>query len=536
MLEFPNIIKYKILNVKHPEYQYNYLKKINLLREGGDELIDNARIFIPQLPQEDNVVYEARLKSATYYNHLAEILNDYNYPLFSKTLSVLPASDADDPSTPGIQLDPIFEDFFSNCDRPNNKTGKSLNQFLQTVFPDTLADGRHFVLCDFAQYPDLELDNQQEKEIGLGRPYLVDIPTHEAINWKYDDNGNFEYFFQRQEYCDDVFLEETKSYTVRFIVRCKDPDSLYSQWGIYEKKYDYDGAPPNDADDYTLVGDGITSFPYVPVKAIFLPNGLCIGKSAILPIIEIFKLETSLIFSETRSLYEFPFYTDGDPTKGLNINGTGPNKSVNSVRQEMMNKGIVCGGFGSKLEFVGPSGKTFELLQNQITQKVHQLKQSVLQNAAITAKQNTSTLSSTSGISKMVDHQSQEMILEALGQIVQEFAVSIVQSFLEAMPGNEKVILQASGLSDYQIFDQAQLSSQITMSPLLKQLIPSPTYWKNYLMELVRGTSPDLHPDTLKEIQDEINKNVPTDTESLLNNDIYSPPDQNEEQPTKEDK
>ena len=105
-------MKYKLLDIKHPDYNELQVKKLQLLYEGGNEIIDNANLFLPKKLLKP-ISYQARLQCASYKNYLSEIINSYASEVFTKTLSIAQA-DADDPATPGDNLeedDNFYQDF-----------------------------------------------------------------------------------------------------------------------------------------------------------------------------------------------------------------------------------------------------------------------------------------------------------------------------------------------------------------------------------------------------------------------------------------
>lgn len=489
--------QYKTLNQKHHEYDHDKLERLESLYEGGDELLENLSLFIPQKPGEHPTVYAERLSHASYINYMAEIIDYYASNLFSKPLAVMAADDASDPSTLGQSMDD--NDFYQQFAADANLAGDSLSAVLKMVFTDTLTYGYGYVGVDFPLITEMPTNLQEEEEMGASRAYLYCVDVESVINWEMDDFGKFKWIVLKKCYCPQQGpLEEVTKKIHQFKIWTI--ENGYAKWAIYEIETKLNREPkPND--EVALVSEGITSFHEIPVLCLEVEKGLWIGNKIGNLCADHLKLRTSLLHGEARSLYAMPWYK-----QGAEFDGSGAlshiNEDVhrgNKGARAFSNKGFAVLGPSDEVGFMEPEGKAYELINQQLADLADEIHR-VVHQMANTIKAQTQALSR-SAASKDLDNRATEIILQEYGSTVREFAKQVYVCISEAR--NEDIVWTAKGLSNYQVVDKEMvLKEAMALNGAID--IPSDTFKKLHLNLLVSAFVPNISPDTQMVIQKEI--------------------------------
>lgn len=499
------MVKYKILNQKNPCYDELYIKKMDLLYTGGHKLIENANLFIPKEITESAQAYNNRLNCASYKNHLAAIINSFSAEVFNKSISVLPASDADDKFTSGTTLDlsstdDFYQDFMENCDLKGNP----LDNMMKKVLSEAMTHGRSLVQVDFPKSDIKPLSLIEEEQLGTARAYLVYIDLLSMIDWEIDPiTGTFKFLVLKTEYSErDSFEEDRSMKTVRFKIWEKD-DGVVS-WKVFELKLKAN-KEPKDTDEFTLVEEGTVSFPEIPILMFECPTELCVGDTIGTLCIDHFKRYSSLIHAENRNLFSLPVYAQGPEISSsgdLSEIAMNPNRGIQAAAQMRM-KGFAVTGPEDKIYFAEPTGNTYQLVNEQIKELEDSIYKITNQMAASIS--NSHNAKSLSGLSKIVDNRAKEIILTAYGELVKAFVIKLYKLISAAR--NEPVMWQVLGLDDYKLtMDREQLLKEATSLQLIN--IPSDTFKKALYTQIATQFLDSLTPQEQLVIQDEISKAI----------------------------
>lgn len=496
-------MKFKYLNTKNPDYNELRIKKLELLYCGGDELLDNAKLFIPKESMENALAYSSRLKCASYRNHLAQIINDYVANLFSKALSVVPASDADDATTPGDNIEGEGGEFYREFAADTDLKGNPLSNVLRDLLTESLTSGRAYLGVDFPKPDQLPESLPEEEAMGLSRAYTYCIPTLSMLDWQYDDFGKYTFIVLRNDIIQRKSLQDQRDMkTIQFKVWNKENDDSVS-FEVYEIQCKV-GKEPKGDEECTLTDSGKVSFKDIPVLCLDVPEQLWIGGLIGNLVVEHFKRYSALVFAENRSLFSLPVYKQGPelPANGdLNELQSNPGRG-NQVANTMRLNGFAVIGGGDDITFEEPEGKCYELVDKQLSELVDAFHQITAQMAN-TVSANTSQ-AGRSGTSKKMDHHSKEIVLSAYGALVKEFAVKLYNLVSKARV--EDINWQALGMDNYKIIDRAMLLQEATTMNLIA--IPSKTWKKKHLVRIAFDLTDDLTPEEQLTIKDEIDKNL----------------------------
>ena len=498
------MVKYKILNQTHPDYDELGTRKLQLLYEGGQSIISNASLFIPKENLESMQAYQNRLQCSSYKNYLSEIINSYTAEVFAKTLTVLPAADADDPSTAGTNIE-TTDDFYQQFAENADLKGNSLVNLLKCLLSESTTTGRAYLSVDFPKPDAIPASLLDEEKLGNARAYLLPIPTLSVIDWNIDDtSGTYTFLVLKSEYMNRTSLEGQRlTKIIRFKIWEKQNNGLIT-WKIYELEIKANKQPKPD-DDFPLVDEGSVSFQEIPIICLECPKELWVGNLVGSLCSDHFKRYSSLVYAENRNLFSIPVYQQGAE---LTANGDlseitdNVHRGVQAAAQ-MRIKGFAVTGPEDKIYFAEPDGRAYELVDKQLAELVDEIHRVThLMANSISNRANANT---TSGVSKLLDNRSKEIVLTAYGEVIKAYVIKIYSLISKAR--SEYIVWAALGLDDYKLtMDRDQLLKEATSISLIN--VPSNTFKKAMLTQVATQFLNSLTPQEQLVIKDEISKSV----------------------------
>lgn len=476
-------MQYKILKRTHESYDYDFLERMESLYEGGDTIINNASMFIPQKPMEAPIVYQSRLAHASYINYMAEIIDYFTASLFAKPFSVL-SNDS---------IDPFYKDFASDADL----AGNSFATVMRRALTDTLTYGFTLIGVDFPRIEELPSTLAEEEELNAGRAYLYTIEPDHLINWKMDNFGKFKWAIIKNHHKVQEGPFDDNSLT-SYCFTVWTMQNNVATWEMYEIQSKKE---PKDNDDIPLIAKGETSFHEIPIVKMTVETGLHIGNKIGSLCADHFRQRTSLLFSQDRSLYSTPIYKQGEDTV-MSAPSEDPNRGKRGS-SDLVNKGFVVIGANDDMSFLEPSGSCYELVSKQLNELADEIHRVVHQMA--NASKSTSTALGRSGASKTEDRASTEIILQEYASAVKETAKQIYNIISEAR--QENILWTTAGLSNYETVDRDSFTKE-ALAVQGAMNLPSPTFHKKYGMRLVSQFLPALDPETAIQIEKELDQNL----------------------------
>jgi hypothetical protein len=171
-----------------PEYEkyINSVKYVQSVYNGSEE----AKQHLQQFTKENPKKFDNRKEVATLNNFVKRTVNAMRNIIFRNP-------------TDASLLPPSFDEFKKAVDFTD-----SLNEFAKDITDALVRDGETWILVDSLQGE--ATSRAEERELGL-RPYFVHINRASVVNWRYDNQGRFEFVVIRENYVDiDGFKEETK--------------------------------------------------------------------------------------------------------------------------------------------------------------------------------------------------------------------------------------------------------------------------------------------------------------------------------------
>ncbi len=477
-------MKYKQLNQRHPDYDATALQRNELLYQGGQAIVSNARLFMPQEPGENANTYQRRLGCANYTNYFAEIVNGYVSDLFSKPLTVC-AAEAQEAGDVEANLPPFYLEFSEDADLQDS----SLQEVLRRLTAEAMTHDRAYLGCDFPSVDQAPETLLEEEQSGVDRAYVYSVPNASVIDWERDEWGRYLWVILRSEEARRESIDGDRSVrTIRFKHWFKTPTGAV-KWAVYEFKCKANREPqPNE--EAALVAEGDVSFKDIPIACLELPEELRVGQLIASPVANVFKRRTQLDFAQGRSLTEILVFKQGPdiPPPGAGISSIDNPQRGNSARQQALNAGALVCAAEDEVEFVGPSGIAFDYVHQQMKDQVddiHRVTHSMAQ-----AVSNTESSLGRSGKSKQQDNKAKEIVLSAYADIIKNFTRRLYNLISAAR--SERIEWVCLGMDSYKQVDRTELLAEATAISTIN--IPSPTWKKKQLKRLISDLEDDLSP------------------------------------------
>jgi len=468
----PGVVTVAQLDVKHIEWRmYNMTWIIlQLLREGGDMLRQNAQLLLAPRPKEDPSVYNARIKRITYQNIIANAGGWYEAEMFK--------------TAPRIEMQgDEYDNFLQDCDR----TGRSLVDFYRTEYGDVFVNGRSYVLVDQPQGSAKTL--QEERDLKLNEPYLTHFNPLEVINWKKDVNGNFEWVVIRIKIDRCEFLGSQK-WATRWMYYDRENFRIYEHVGDPDAAGAY--AQPKPDEKVALVSEGLHALAHVkkvPIHVFMLPNCRWMGKDAYLQLIDHFNQDNTYAWALFMSNLAMPVITG----------------NVDASEIEFSEASFIVLPEGTKYEWSEPKGTSFTASENRVSQ----LREECYRQMYLMAQGRSSraTPAMQSGKSKEVDMVPARDVLSSHGDGIRASMNAVCRMVIEAKtrtildPSDDAVTVNGFN------FDVDMSTEEVfAASATVEVGIPSPTFERVMYKKMVRSWTADQPQEVVDTIFTEIDE------------------------------
>ena len=495
--------------------------------QGGFALQAKAKKYLPRMVGEHPRRHKDRCRSGGYINYFAQITDYYASALFTQELAVRPAADADKKSTPGTE--PEDADIYQQFAKDADTHGQTLNDVMHDLVITALKQRRAWLHVEMPA-PVTVASLAEEEAMGLGVPYVFEVPADQIIDWDYDDDGDLSYIVVHQVKKlkgppgrrSNSVLEEFKIWRkIEMLPDAPDvaagferdigqDDDCRIVWEKYEVQYPVN-KQPNDNDMIGLTDAGEVSFKRIPILDFVVPDGLWLGNKLAPLALEHYQRRTTLNAAENRSMVAIPV-----AKLGPEISAVGeampseaqqdPNRGVSPV-DAFHAEGFLVVGSGDDIVFAEPSGKCYEHvakriseLKEEIFRISHQLAASISTGAGAMRR---------SGQSKSEDRAAEALVLGAIGGIVRRFAVMLYRTISDGR--GEDIEWATHGLDTFESRERTEIVEEAVSIDLIN--IPSPTFKKLYKFQIATELEPNMDPTTSETVRQEISDGVDGESE-----------------------
>ncbi len=501
-------MKYGLLRQRNPTYTARRWEELDDLYVGGYTLLEKAGQYMPRFVGETPERYAERLSAASYINYIGEIADYFVANLFAQELTVTPASDADNPSTPGAA--PRDDGFYAAFAHDADLRGTTFAKVMKTVFTTALIKGKGVVAVDLPMTAAAPVNLAEETALGAARAYAFELPIEQLVDWEYDERGRFEWAIlervvQRRASpleTRGLLVEEFKVWTL---------EGGLARWDLFRTPPHRAGLRIGDDVDVPRVGGGVTTFRQIPLVELEMPAGLWVGNKLGCLAREHFQRRSALNAAENKSLFAIPFVKLGPevsaPGEAMPSEVQQNPHRGRDPRGEFNRRGYVVLGAEDDIGFREPEGKAYALVERQLEKLVDDMFRVVHQMAASVSA--TTTALGRAAASKAEDRSATEVVLGAYGALVREFAKRVYECVSSSR--RETVIWTPHGLDKFDLEDRGSVLKEALAVDSLS--IPSVTFRKLYKTKLAFALLGNIPQETQQVIQTEIEEGVEAEGE-----------------------
>lgn len=481
---------YEQLNQKNVEHFQKYWNLIDDLYCGGYQMERNARRYLTKYVGEHPDRYNERCDNASYINYLGQIVDQFVANVFSQELSVTPAADSNDESTPGEE--PEKPEFYIEFEADADMCGTSFEKIIRKVFTTSILKKRALLAIDTpnleaqdgdeeyeevgappddqAPYP---INRSEEESMGTDRAYAFEIPIEYLYDWKLTGPSQFEWAVLGKCITKrggpgtpmDTLVEQFKVWTMV---------DGFASWEIWETEPFNKDKRPSPKDPLILRRSGTTTFRAIPLMLLEVPDGLWVGNKLGGMALEHFRRRSALVAAENRSLFAIPYITLGEEIGAPGYNTSevqqNPGRAEDGPQEALRKKGWMLLGKDDGIHFAEPTGQAYEIIHKELDALVNEMFRVTHQMSSSVASTNHGVYRS--GKSKVEDRNAMEIVLSAYGSIVRAF-VKRTFDFISTVR-NDNIIWTAHGLTTYELEDRDLLIKEAAFAESFD--IPSKTF------------------------------------------------------------
>jgi len=495
-MNFPSFVSVKQIAATASDYdqQADAWTTASDLNQGGAVLRDaviKRNKYLLQKPKEPAEVFRTRQQRFSYTNLMGNITGWYVSALF-KLAPQLVKKKAGATGDAALAIPADASEFCTAFEKDADRGGTTYVDFWRKVHEGLLLNKKAFVLIDLPTPDDdapepVSLAEQQKA--GQLDPFLVLYAANQIINWETDRYGNLEWCIiavsteEREAFQTPVIMDYWY-YFDRTQVACYRA-AHKDKWSEEDKAELVAGYPRRHA---------MTALNRIPVRKVEIPDGLWLANRVFLPLLNHLNLDNA---------YDFALFQSA--LAQLVITG---NFDDSVTLSEVSYLKLNTGDTASYLE---PEGNAYEAIDKRLADLEERIyKACYLMDQARTNK---ATPAAQSGLSKQQDKTPSRDALSGLGDVIRP-AMQLVYEDVLAIRGFTDIAPDVRGF-DFQ--DKASVEEMDFIEKSTVIDVQSDTYRRERDKKLVRIVLPDMNPETLQTIDEEITTNpTPEGAAALL--------------------
>jgi hypothetical protein len=455
------------LTQKHPIWSANadYWREIELLYRGGRVLKNAASQFLVKRPKEPEKVYRARLAQFSYQNVLGTALGWYSTKLFKENIQFFPRR--------GEQI--IKDDGLQKFVLDTDRAGTTLQALGRRLFVRAALDGCAYLLLDL---PGQSSATNWKAQVESGEldPLAVLFTATQVTDWDCDAAGTLNWI----------------------VISTRGPAPIASpgekrtdldRWYVFERETFtiYEADPTAGNNNVRIVNMGrhaLADQKRVPVFKLEFPDELQLASRVYLQVISLLNEDNGLAWKLLMSNLAVPVIT-GDTAED--------NNTVSESAWIRLSQ-------GSSFGWSEPTGTSFDYSMRRIQSLIEEIHRQMHLQAQ--ARQNGATPAAQSGLSKEMDMEPANDVLNGYGELFRSFFALVLEGVaaIRSRGSKQAVRVDVQGLT----FQSAGVN-QIDDATLAKEGVPgSPTFHRWVEKRVVDIFAPNLDPTERKKIHEEI--------------------------------
>jgi len=469
---------YKYLKQTHPAmppadrgYDAKVWHELDDLFRGGYQILEHAREYLPQAVGEKEDRYLERLRLAAYIGYFSQIVNVYVAAIFDRSVTIVPAGDAEDPETPGELPDPeTYEALAEDADL----RGCAFVQLLRHVTTWALVKQKCLIAIDFPRIDTQPANRADSDKMGAARPYCYPVEPETLINWETESEvqrrvdlgagraveftvGRFSWVVLKKTICAQTSPDTMRSGMVEeYKIWRKTADGRVI-WQIFRTPPLKEGQTLSDDVDIPLIDESPTTFREIPLVELKLPENLWLG-NIIGPLNkEHWQRRSALLAAQQRNLLAIPVFNLG--SEGMEFQGAPPAEVQQNpdramgFREKLEKEGALIIGEDDKFQFATPDPGVYTVVDKELEKLVDEIYRVSGQMASSVSS--TSQALQRSGASKTLDRKDFVTVVSAVAAIVSDAARRCYEVISDAR--GEEVKWSVHGLDGYEDDEDRQL-------------------------------------------------------------------------------
>ena len=439
-------LQYRLFKSEHPDYDGPHFEGLEALKAGGKKLTGNPRVMRECLRTnlvEEPDVWKERSARAVVNPYGGEIIEQLCASVFGDPLTIGLCNEdgsADDP-------EPEWAEFFEDVSRPGTAKRQTFAQHMRAVLDRLLIDGVAYTLVDFPRREQgMEpVTLAHEDELGLRRPFLLEIDPRAVTEWEDDDTGELLWCMvkstsQRRKALDG----DRRMVTLSFRVLTRD---AWQVWTItYDSKLHPEG--PRDEDPMTLAGQGSHTFGRVPLVRHKVPSGLWAMDRMKSPLCNLLRGQSGYSWIRDKTNCPTPFLK----LQNAKVNEESPDPAVEAQgvgRTTPQRVGeLAVLGERDELGWSAPPSEPLSEAREGNREAVSELYR--VMDAMAQAIDPSASSNKQSGESKAMDATTKAVLAKALGEVVREETLTVLR-VIEMGRGDEPADWDVSGCDEVEV-------------------------------------------------------------------------------------
>ncbi len=483
---------YRLFKAVHPEYSGAYIEILDALAAGGRKLLASPRAMRECLRTnlvEDAAVWTERASRAVYHRYAGEIIDQLVATVFGDALTI---GLEDGEETPDE-----WHEFFEDVSRPGTSKRVTFQQHMQAVLKRCLVAMTGYTLVDFPQRAALGFEPAtlaQEDELGLRRPFLLELDPCAVTEWEDDDTGELAWLMVRSEEARRKGITGDRDMvTITFRIMTREE---WQVWAItYDRKKQKDG--PMDEDPVTLKASGAHTFGRVPVVRHRVPSGMWAMDAMKSAACNLFRGQSGYAWIRDKTNCPTPFLK----LQNLKMNEESPDPAVEAQGVGRKAPSLVgeIGILGERdeLGWSAPPAEPLTESREGNREAISELYR--VMDAMAQAIDPSAASNKQSGESKALDSSTKAVLAKALGEFVREETLSVLR-LIELGRGDEPAAWEVSGCDEVEIETPGAVVADLSALALVD--LP-PTFKVAEVMRAWRIRHPHATDEETQKVRDE---------------------------------